>query len=197
MGAFRIINFEVGVFHRIVSSLTVSFSITWKLTLLLLCLLSTTTTSTTKKKPCTIMVKTPCNQVMQHGSDLIGIRFFLMLHHDQCFITFTKTLKDKYDHSNDDQTDIDALVFFDDVRDKLVSTALKDPKLAFAKSVVEQSVYLNTTTVANNGLSLFKALPFKWIDKSGTMHLIQSSNDLDKAIDFSIASPCPTCEENS
>jgi hypothetical protein len=63
---------------------------------------------------------------------------------------FTKILKDKYDHSIDDQTEIDSILFFDDVRDKLVSTALKDLKLAFAKSVVEQSIHLNTTTVANN-----------------------------------------------
>jgi hypothetical protein len=111
MGAFRIISFEVGVFHRIVSSLTITFSITWKLTLLLLCLLSTTTPSTTTKKPYTIMVKTPCNQVMQHGSDLIGIQFFLMLHHDPDFIMFTRILKDKYDHSIDDQTEINALLF--------------------------------------------------------------------------------------
>jgi hypothetical protein len=94
---------------------------------------------------------------MQHGSDLIGIRFFLMLHHDPDFIMFTKILKDKYDHSIDDQTDIDALLLFDDVRDKLVSTALKDLKLAFAKSVVEQSIHLNTTTVANNGLSFLSS----------------------------------------
>jgi hypothetical protein len=177
---------------RWVYFITISFSITWKLTLLLLCLLLTTTINTTTKKHYTIMVETPCNQVMQHGSDLIGIRFFLMLHHDPDFIMFTKILKDKYDHSIDDQTEIDSLLFFDDVRDKLVSTTLKDLKLAFAKSAVEQSIHLSTTTVANNGLSLFKALPFKWMKKSGTMHLIQSSNDLAKAVDFSIDTPSPT-----
>jgi hypothetical protein len=191
MGAFRIISFEVGVFHRIVSSLTVSFSITWKLTLLLLCLLSTTTTSTTTKKSYSIMVTTPCNQVMKHGSDIIGIRFFLLLHHDPDFTMFTKILKDKYNHSIDDQTEVDALLFVDDIRDKLVSTALKDLKYAFAQSVVETSIHLKTTTVANNGLSLFKALPFKWMDTSGTLHLIQSSNDLAKAIDIAMIDPSP------
>jgi hypothetical protein len=87
-----------------------------------------------------------------------------MLHHDPDFIMFTRILKDKYDHSIDDQTEIDALLFFDDNRDKLVSTALKDLKTTFARSVVEQSIHLNTTTVASNGLSLFKTLPFKWMD---------------------------------
>jgi hypothetical protein len=165
MGAFRYISFGVGVFHRVVSSLTISFSITWKLTLLLLCLLSTTTTSTTgTKKHYYIMAKTPCNQVMQHGTDLIGIRFFLLLHHDPDFVLFTKILKDKYDHAIADQTEVDALLFFDGTKVKLVSTALKDLKSAFAQSVVELSIYLNTTAVANNGLSLFKALPFKWMD---------------------------------
>jgi hypothetical protein len=138
------------------------------------------------------MVETPCNQVIQHGSDLIGIRFFLILHQDPDFIMFTRILKDKYDHSIDDQTEIEALLFYDDNIDRLVSTALKDLKTAFAKSVVEQSIHLNTTTVASNGLSLFKALPFKWMDKSGSYHLIQSSNDLAKAIDTSIDSPSPT-----
>jgi hypothetical protein len=75
-----------------------------------------------------------------------------MLHHDPDFIMFTKILKDKYDHSIDVQTEINALISFDDNRDKLVSTALKDLKIAFSKSVVEQSIHLNTTTVANNGL---------------------------------------------
>jgi hypothetical protein len=84
------------------------------------------------------------------------------------------------------------LLFFDGNKDKLVSTALKDLKTAFAQSVVEQSIHLNTTTVASNGLSLFKALPFKWMDRSGAYHLIQSSNDLAKAIDISIDSPSPT-----
>jgi hypothetical protein len=115
-----------------------------------------------------------------------------MLHHDPDFIMFTRILKDKYDHSIDDQTEIDALLFFDGNKDKFVLTALKDLKLAFAKSVVEQSIHLNTTTVASNGLSLFRALPFKWMDKSGSYHLIQSSNDLAKAIDISIDSPSPT-----
>jgi hypothetical protein len=64
------------------------------------------------------------------------------------------------------------LLFFDGTKDKLVSTALKDLNSAFAQSVVEQSIHLNTTAIANNGLSLFKALPFKWMDKSGSMHLI-------------------------
>jgi hypothetical protein len=103
------VSFGVGVSHRVVSSLTISFSITWKLTLLLLCLLSTTTTSTTgTKKHYYIMAKAPCNQVMQHGTDLIGIRFFLLLHHDPDFVLFTKILKDKYDHSIADQTEVDA-----------------------------------------------------------------------------------------
>jgi hypothetical protein len=57
---------------------------------------------------------------------------------------------------------------------------------------VELSIHLNTTAVANNGLLLFKALPFKWMDKSGSFHLIQSSNDLAKAIDIAIDSPSPT-----
>jgi len=193
MGAFRIISFEVGVFHRIVSSLTISFSNTLKLTLLLLCLLSNTTTSTTTKKPYYYtMAKTPCNQVMQHGSDLIGIRFFLLLHHDPDFAMFTKILKDKYDHSIADQSEVDALLFFDTNKDKLVSTALKDLKTAFAQSVVEQSIHLNTTAVANNGLALFKALPFKWMDKSGSLHLLQSSNDLAKAVDIAMVDPSPT-----
>jgi hypothetical protein len=111
------------------------------------------------------MAKTPCNQVMQHGTDLIGIRFFLLLHHDPDFVLFTKVLKDKYDHAIADQTEVDALLFFDCTKDKLVLTALKDLKGAFAQLVVEQSIHLNTTAVANNGLSLFKALPFKWTDK--------------------------------
>jgi hypothetical protein len=179
MGAFPIISSGVGVFHQVVSSLTISFSITWKLSLLLLCLLSTTTTSTTgTKKHYNIMARTPCNQVMQHGTDLIGIRFFLLLHHDPDFVLFTKILKDKYDHAIADQTEVDALLFFDGTKEKLVSIALKDLKSASAQSVVEQSIHLNTTAVANNGLSLFKALPFKWMDKSGPLRLLQSSNDL-------------------
>jgi hypothetical protein len=190
MGAFRNISFGVGAFHRVVSFLTISFSITWKLILLLLCLLSTTTTSTTgTKKHYYIMVKTPCNQVMQHGTDLIGIRFFLLLHHDPDFVLFTKILKDKYDYAIADQTEVDALLFFDGTKDKLVSTALKDLKSAFAQLVVEQSIHLNTTAVADNGLSLFKSLPFKWMDTSGTLHLIQSSNDLTKAIDIAMVDP--------
>jgi hypothetical protein len=137
MGAFRIISFEVGVFHWIVSSPTISFSITWKLTLLLMCLLSTTKTSTSTKKPYSIMSTTSCNQVMQHGSDLIGIIFFLLLHHDPNLIMFTKILKDKYDHSIADQTEVDALLFYDGTKDKFVLTALKDLKYAFAQSVVK------------------------------------------------------------
>jgi hypothetical protein len=135
------------------------------------------------------MAKTPCNQVMQHGTDLIGIRFFLLLHHDPDFVLFTKILKDKYNHAIADQTEVDALLFFDGTKDKLISTALKDLKSAFAQSVVEQSIHLNTTAVANNGLSLFKSLPFKWMDTSGTLHLIQSSNDLSKAIGTVMVDP--------
>jgi hypothetical protein len=73
MGAFRTISFGVGVFHRVVSPLTISLSITWKLTLLLLCLLSTTTTSTTTEN-LTIMATTECKHVMNDGIDLEGFR---------------------------------------------------------------------------------------------------------------------------
>jgi hypothetical protein len=55
-----------------------------------------------------------------------------------------------------------------------------------------QFISLNTTAVANNGLSLFKALPFKWMDKSGSLRLLQSSNDLAKAIDIAMVDPSST-----
>jgi hypothetical protein len=122
---------------------------------------------------------------MQHGSDLIGIRFFLVLHHDP------EILKDKYGHSIADQTEVDALLFYDGNKDNLVSTVLKDLKNAPAQSVVEISIHLNTTNVASNGLVLFKALPFKWMDTSGTLHLPQSSNDLAKATDIAMIDPSP------
>jgi hypothetical protein len=78
MGAFRNISFGVGVFHRVASSLTISFSITWKLTLLLLCLLSTTTTSTTTKK--LTMTTSECKHVMNDGIDLEGFRILFQTH---------------------------------------------------------------------------------------------------------------------
>jgi hypothetical protein len=108
MGAFRIISFEVGVFHRIVSSLTISFSITWKLTLLLLCLLSITTTSTTGTKKLTIiMAPSACNQVMSDGSDLEGIRILFQDHTIPEFIPLSKVIQVNYNVVIDDVTVFD------------------------------------------------------------------------------------------
>jgi hypothetical protein len=93
MGAFCTITFEVGVFHRIVSSLTISFSITCKLTLLLLCLLSTTPKSTTgTKKLIIIMTTLACNQVMNDGSDLEGIQILFQYHLIPEFIPLSKSI---------------------------------------------------------------------------------------------------------
>jgi hypothetical protein len=124
MGAFRIISFEVGVFHRIVSSLTISFSITWKLTLLLLCLLSTTTTSTTSTKKLTIiMAPSACSQVMSDGSDLEGIRILFQDHFIPEFIPLSKVIQVNYNGVIDDITVLDPLLFDTSIKDKLTLSA--------------------------------------------------------------------------
>jgi hypothetical protein len=127
MGAFRIISFAVGVFHRVVSSLTISFSITWKLTLLLLCLLSTTTTSTTNTKKLTIiMAPSACNQVMNDGSDLEGIQILFQDHLILEFIPLSKVIQVNYNGAIDDITVLDPLFFDTSFKDKLTLTALDD-----------------------------------------------------------------------
>jgi hypothetical protein len=137
MGAFRIISFAVGVFYRIVSSLTISSSITWKLTLLLLCLLSTTTTSTTSTKKLTIiMAPSACNQVMSDGSDLEGIRIIFQDHLIPEFIPLSKVIQVNYNGVIDDITVLDPLFFDTSIKDKLTLTALDDLKAIIADLVV-------------------------------------------------------------
>jgi hypothetical protein len=138
MGAFCIISFEVGVFHRIVSSLTISFSITWKLTLLLLCLLSTTTTTSTTgtKKLTIIMAPSACNQVMSDGSDLKGIRILFQDHLIPEFIPLSKVIQVNYSGVIDDITVVDTLFFDTSIKDKLTLTALDDLKDIIADLVV-------------------------------------------------------------
>jgi hypothetical protein len=190
MGAFRIISFEVGVFHRIVSSLTISFSITWKLTLLLLCLLSTTTTSTTSTKKLTIiMTPSACNQVMSDGSDLEGIQILFQDHLIPEFIPLSKVIQVNYSGVIDDITVVDPLFFDTSIKDKLTLTALNDLKDIIADLVVNKSSNDPTSRVGTDSKANFLELPFKWKDSTGLYHTILSSKDLAKAIQASIADP--------
>jgi hypothetical protein len=162
MGAFRIISFEVGVFHRIVSSLTISFSITWKLTLLLLCLLSTTTTSTTGTKKLTIiMAPSECNQVMSDGSDLEGIQILFQDHLIPEFIPLSKVIQVNYNGVIDDMTVIDTLFFDTSTKDKLNLTTLDDLHGIIADLVVTKSSHDPDAKDGTDGRAKFLELPFR------------------------------------
>jgi hypothetical protein len=163
MGAFCIISFELGVFHWIVSSLTISFSITLKLTLLLLCLLSTTKTSTTGTKKLTIiMAPSACNQVMSDGSDLEGIRILFQDHLIPEFIPLSKVIQVNYNGVIDDMTVIDTLFFDTSTKDKLNLTILDDLHGIIADLVVIKSSHDPTAKAGTDGRAKFLKLPFRW-----------------------------------
>jgi hypothetical protein len=179
MGAFCIISFAVGVFHRIVSSLTISFSITWRLTLLLLCLSSAKTTSTTgtKKLPI-IMAPSECNQVMSDGSDLEGIRMLFQDHLILEFIPLSKVIQINYNGVIDNITVRDTLFFDTSIKDKLTLAALDDLKDIIADLAVHKSSNDTTSKAGTDGKAKFLELPFKWKGSTGFYHGILSTKDL-------------------
>jgi hypothetical protein len=187
MGDFCIISFEVSVFHRIVSSLTISISITWKLTLLLLCLLSTTTTSIATKK--LTMATSACNQVMNNGSDLQGVRILFQDHLIPEFIPLSKVIQVNYNGVIDDMTLIDTLFFDTSTKDKLKLTTLDDLKAITADLVVIKSSNDPTTKAGTDRRAKFLELYFQWKDSISSYHGILSTKDLAKAIQASIADP--------
>jgi hypothetical protein len=150
MGAFRTVSFGVSVFHRVVSPLTISFSITWKLTLLLLCLLSTTTTSTTAEK-LTIMATSECKHVMNDGIDLEGFRILFQIHDITEFIPLSKLIQVNYNGVIDSSALIDTLFVDTSIKTKLKLSALDDLKAIVASSVVLKSSHDPTSKPGTDG----------------------------------------------
>jgi hypothetical protein len=179
MGAFRTISFGVGVFHRAVSPLTISFSITWKLTLLLLCLLSTTTTSTTTEK--LIMATSECKQVMNDGSDLEGFRILFQTHDIPEFIPLSKVIQVNYNGIIDNMALIDTLFVDTSIKTKLKLSALDDLKAIVADLVLIASNHDPSDQAGIDGRQMFLTLPL-W-------HRIDSTKDLAKAVHSSMTAP--------
>jgi hypothetical protein len=187
MGAFRTVSFGVGVFHRVVSPLTISFSITWKLILLLLCLLSTTTTSTTTEK--LIMATSECKQVMNDGSDLEGFHILFQTHDIPEFIPLSKVIQVNYNGIIDNMALIDTLFVDTSIKTKLKLSALDNLKAIVADLVLIASNHDPSDQAGIDGRQMFIALPFRWKDYTGLWHRIDSTKDLAKAVQSSMTAP--------
>jgi hypothetical protein len=129
-----------------------------------------------------------CNQVMSDSSDLEGIRILFQDHLIPEFIPLSKVIQVNYNGVIDDITMIDPLFFDTSTKDKLTLTALDDLKvIIIADLVVNKPSHDPTLKAGTDGKAKFIELPFKWKDYAGLYHGIQSTKDLAKSIQATIA----------
>jgi hypothetical protein len=137
MGSFCFISFEVGVYFIGFSLLSQSHS------------------------QLLIMAPSACNQVMNGGSDLEGIRILFQDHLIPEFIPLSKVIQANYNGVIDDITVLDPLFFDTSIKDKLTLTVLDDLKAIIADLVVIRSSNDPTSKAGTEGKAKFLELPFK------------------------------------